>query len=887
MTGQTQVRSPKVEPLRLAAFLLPLALLGVVGTALFSNLSPAFIALQLLAAAFILATLLLGGASLRRQRVPQAPAPGAVEHSPEQLQLAIESMQVGVWDYDIVANTLHWDRRMYELVGMDTDQAEPSFDIWRRCILPREYLDSTRELGSFYQEFPIVHPDGQLKYLAGSALVLRDPEGNPIRIVGINYEITERRLAEEELEEALVRAERLAYEAELAAEAKGEFLANMSHEIRTPINGVIGLAGVLLDSELNDAQRMYAEIIRQSADTLLFLVNDILDFSKLEAEKLQLEEVVFSPHQIIEDVGDALALLAGQKRLELAAYTTKETPAFVLGDPGRLRQVLLNIVGNAVKFTDTGSVELRLSTETEPPFCLIYEIIDTGIGIAPDTIQTLFDPFVQVDGSATRSHGGTGLGLSISRRLVNMMGGEIIVESELGRGSHFSFRLPLTRQAAPPESLAGRLSPTQSALELAQSKVVVVSPVRCNQAALLVLLDELGAIVTIVTSLEEIESPAAYVFLLLDVVHQQAGAGSVDASQLSDAPQLSEVLRAVFPDHGFSPTARWASTKAIALIPFGTTISTADLQSVGLSGAITKPIKRHALLDCLVAVHQGQQAVLPADSDARRSPGALDEDEQTVHIPGRILVVDDNFTNQTVARIILEKLGHRVDTVADGNEAVRALSLVPYDLVFMDVQMPIMDGFTATKLIRQGAHGVLSPTTPIVAMTAYALAGDKDRCIEAGMDNYIAKPVSPEKINSVLGLYLAHAAKQPAHEHQPPAPDDSPIFDRASFLARVVHDETLAAEVAGVFIETTPEHIAHLRRTIEEGLSSLEVRQCAHRIKGAAGNISAMQLYQHALELEHEASEGHLARCLELLPRLEQAFTELRGTLQAEFHLPS
>ncbi|TVR91819.1 MAG: response regulator [Spirochaetaceae bacterium] len=886
--------SPKQGPLHHVLYALLLGLLSLMSTFILSDIAQALMVAQFLTAGSLAVALFLVVSALRNTPAPAEPQTAEMEHSPEQLQLAIESMQVGVWDFDIVGNTLHWDRRMYELVGMDPGETEPSFELWRRCILPRDYLEPNKALGSFYQEFPIVYPDGQLKYLAGSALVIRNSEDIPVRIVGINYDITERRLSEEELEEALVRAERLAREAELAAETKGEFLANMSHEIRTPINGVIGLAGVLLDSELNDSQRMYAEIIRQSADTLLFLINDILDFSKLEAEKLQLEEVVFSPSQVIEDVGDALALVAGQKHLEFSAYTTKEVPAFVQGDPGRLRQVLLNLVGNAIKFTNEGSVELRLSIEREVSSRLLFEVIDSGIGIAPDKIQSLFDPFVQVDGSATRSHGGTGLGLSISRRLVTMMGGEITVESELGCGSRFSFSLPLVQHEE--HASTGVAGPSNAQQKLSQAKVVVLSTVPSTRRALTALLDELGVACTTARSMEEIEAPASYDFLILDVVHGRS------AEQSSDPPELVELLRTAFPDYNLSENPPWASGNAVALIPFGTAIDMANLRSVGLCGAISKPAKRRTLLDCLVAVQQGTGGVLPSDSGGRRVQGGEAGSQGTGHLTARILVVEDNVTNQKVARIILEKFGHRVDTVADGNEAVRALSMAPYDLVFMDVQMPIMDGLTATRLIRQGAHGVLSRTIPIVAMTAHALVGDKERCLEAGMDDYIAKPISPEQVMAVLERYLERSTEPPPAPAPPPAPRDeiapvetvveavpanneNPVFDRTSFLARVVNDETLAAEVAGIFIETTPEHIAHLRRSIEADESHSEVRECAHRIKGSAGNISAFRLYQIALELEHAASENRIADCLQMIPELEHAFVELRGALRSEFHL--
>ena len=871
ITTPSKAPWPTIARLRLAIYALLLSLLCVLGAAvLVDGVAPGLRAALFVAAGCVAVALLLVGSVTRRSSQPEQTETGVLEHSPEQLQLAIESMQVGVWDFDIVGNTLHWDRRMYELVGMDPSQTEPSFDVWRRCILPREYLDSAGAMGSFYQEFPLIHPDGQLKYLAGSALVLRDSEEHPVRIVGINYDITERRLAEEELEEALVRAEGLAQTAELAAKAKGEFLANMSHEIRTPINGVIGLAGVLLDTNLNDSQRMYAEIIRQGADTLLFLINDILDFSKLEAEKLQLEEVEFSPRQVIEDVGDALALLAGQKGLELAAYATKETPAIVRGDPGRLHQILLNIAGNAVKFTDAGSIELRLSADAESPNRLVFEVIDTGIGMAADTIQGLFDPFVQVDGSATRSHGGTGLGLTISRRLVRMMGGEITVESELGRGSRFSFSLLLPRQDGGHHGGALELVQPQAEpqgkteLNLWQCKIGVVSPVESNRRALSAMLEELGIVATTVVDIDELRLPTNYDVLIVDVAPRRS------AEPNSDTPQLLDLLRAAYPALGLSETPPWGLVKTVAHLPFGTFINAADLESVGLHGAITKPAKRRALIDCLVAVHQGKQGVFPANSDLLRAAGGVSSKEHVGSRPARILVVEDNITNQKVARIILEKLGHRVDTVADGNEAVQALSMAPYDLVFMDVQMPVMDGLTATKLIRQGAHGVLSATVPIVAMTAHALAGDKERCLAAGMNDYISKPISPEKIKAVLEQYEEHA---PEH----------PVFDRASFLARVVNDEALAAEIAGVFLETTPEHLSHLRRSIEEGASTVEVRECAHRIKGSAGNISALQFYHLALELEHAASEKRIEACRQMLPQLEHAFTELGRMLRTEF----
>jgi PAS domain S-box-containing protein len=776
----------------------------------------------------------------------------ALRDSESHYRLLFERNLAGVYRSTLDGRILDCNEAFSRIFGYGSREealAQPATSLYGEAERRGEFISPLRAKGSVANlEFCLRKKDGSPLWVLENASLLRDESGDLNLIEGTVIDITERKRANQAMEQAKEAAEE-------ASRAKGEFLANVSHEIRTPMNGILGMTELALDSGPNSEQREYLEAIQLSAQSLLSVINDILDFSKIEARKLDLETIVFDLRPSLNETLQMLELRVYQKGLALVSHIGKDVPESLVGDPGRLRQVIVNLVGNAIKFTEQGRIGLNVDTESSGPgeVVLHFAVSDTGVGIPAEKQDLIFEAFTQADGSTTRKFGGTGLGLTISAQLVALMGGKLWVESEIGKGStfHFTVRFGTSGQPLqqPPSGAPGALE------KLRGLPVLVVDDNPVNRRILEELLLRWEMKPTVVSSGRE----------ALERLKQSADAGDAFPLVLLDAqmPQMD----------GFEVAARVKETPiqaAILMLTSSGQRGDADrCRSLGISAYLTKPISEDELQAAVLTGLEARGGRLPSNPLITRH--SLHEGRTSL----RILVVEDNLVNQTLARRLLEKRGHSVVVTSDGEEALVTLKGQPFDVVLTDVQMPRMDGIQLTGEIRArerqtGGH------IPIVGMSAHAMKGDRERFLEAGMDSYVAKPVRPKDLFKAVENW---AATTPTMDSSAPAARSAAeAMDRNVARERLGDDSELLVELAGLFLDECPRLLSEVRCAVARR-DGPALERAADSLRGSVANFAAATVMEAATALAQMGRQGHWEPAPDACAALEAEIEGLREAL--------
>ena len=824
--------------------------------------------------------------------------------SEERYDLAISGTNDGIWDWHIQTNETYYSPSWMRILGYENQPLPGVISSWADNIHPEDLEASVQAVNDhlngvtplYESTHRVRHQQGYYLWIATKGRCIRNAKGEAYRLVGTITDITDKKIAEDQL--------RLAKEeAEVANKAKSEFLATMSHEIRTPMNAVIGMTGLLLDTTLSQQQREFTEIIRTSGDSLLTIINDILDFSKIESGKLDLEKQPFNLRTCIEDSIDLLAPLALQKGLELAYFMDSNIPQTVVGDVTRLRQVLVNLLSNAVKFTEKGEVLITVKAQNSSTDLgfeeICFAVQDTGIGIPAERLNRLFKPFSQIDSSTTRQYGGTGLGLVISQKLTELMGGKMWVESEMNRGSTFYFSVVV--------GIVPSISVTESPVTkdlLKEKFLLVVDDNLTNQRVLTLQLQSYGIDSAVASSGRE----------ALAMIHDPAQRKFDLAILDMQMPEMDGISLA----QAIHKIPAYSNLPLVMLSSLGNVINMLDFPMVNFAAYLNKPIKQSQLYNILLNIFEQGKVI-------HYHPPVINPKEKLAdQLPLKILLAEDNVVNQKVALNILVKLGYRADIAANGFEVLDALRRQSYDVVLMDVQMPEMDGITATRSILQEfpAHKV----PRIIAMTANAMQGDRENCLQAGMNDYISKPIIFESLKNALSKCQPQNTDMSGHQiadlnntsiddgsleranvlntlSESDSSDNSPTVEQSTaeqitlsliskntaggttldlrklmeFRDMAGGDNQILVELIDCYLEDSPHLITNMQEAIASGMTE-NLQRAAHTLKSSSASLGADVLSQLCKQMEGFGRSGKLAGTAELF---QQIVPEYEGVVLA------
>lgn len=770
----------------------------------------------------------------------------------EKLRLALRGAGAGTYDWNLLTNIIAWDDNCHRLFGIEPGAFSGKIEDVFKMINSKDHEHIQQSLNDallnnkeFQHDFDVKLPDGSTRSLTSLGKYYRNADGQPIRVSGIILNISSRKKVEDQLRIAKLTAERLAEEAMVANRAKTAFLAMMSHEIRTPLNGIIGMTDLLMHTTLTPEQSEYSETIRFSGDALLNVINDILDFSKIESGHLKLDITDFNLRDIIESTLEMVALRAHLKGIAIGALIEKDVPVNVRGDAMHLSQILKNLLDNAVKFTEQGQISLNVSLLSQPElsvedrFLLRFEVSDTGVGMTQEIQNNLFQPFSQGDTSITRKYGGTGLGLAICKRLIEFMDGSISMSSTVGEGTKFWFTIHLAK-------VISILPPVQdvSSIEIRNMRVLVIDDNEINRRVLEAQLQSWGMRCDLVdngfeaiTKLKEAASLGdPYVLALVDCL-----------MPVMDGIELSRKIKTI---------PEISNTILMLLTSIGLPAPTCELFTIGISICLTKPIRQSKLYNAIVsALKTGNKHIQNNTKPANIS---------TVQKSDKILIVEDNPTNQEVTMRMLNKLGYNSDFASNGAEAIEFYKRGLYGVILMDCQMPVLDGYNATRQIRTIEESENKVHTPIIAMTAHALEGDREKCLESGMDDYISKPIRLQDLDTKLNSWLDNKAI--VHL-------DKSIIDMER-LKPIFEDNQAILNFLNTFVKVTESLLAEISVSINNKNTNA-ANDLIHRLKSSSGNAGASRVYTLAKILDETIINDDWKKSKVYFAELESALQDV------------